>query len=126
MDKFVIGLKSTFYSLNSKITEPLNGGTTNEGALNFFSKGIKGSMENYLEQLIDMKIKAMPFREPDLNNALTAISFLVDETVWDKEIYPDPILSGNSAVDLSLLWNTFGKKTAELRLFLNKFRLAIN
>ncbi len=29
VDKFAMGLKSTFYSLNTKITEPLNGGKTN-------------------------------------------------------------------------------------------------
>lgn len=29
VDKFAVGLKTTFYSLNTKITDPLNGGKTN-------------------------------------------------------------------------------------------------
>lgn len=29
------------------------------------------------------------FKEPDLYNQITAVSFLVDERVWNKEKYPD-------------------------------------
>jgi hypothetical protein len=58
----------------------LNGGTTNDsfGELNFI-----------LKQLEDNDIPHGDFREPDLNNALTAICFLADERVWDLENYPE-------------------------------------
>jgi len=65
----------------------LNGGTTNEtrdfdgiaeGTLNQIADGLQenGTMFSY-------------FIEPDLNNALTSLCFLLDERVFNKKDYPD-------------------------------------
>lgn len=63
----------------------LNGGTTNE------NKDDKwyGTLQQSRDILIEKKILFGEFKEPDLNNSLTAIVFLVDERVFDRETYPD-------------------------------------
>ena len=70
----------------------LNGGTSNEGTE--ISQGFKkikyvGTMQKYLKELNDVGIKLATFYEPDLNSMLSAIVFLVDERVFNKELYPD-------------------------------------
>ena len=64
----------------------LNGGTTNESMIGEYM----ASMNKTLEALKKNKIKHAAFYEPDLNDALSAIVFLVDERVFDKIKYPDP------------------------------------
>lgn len=61
----------------------LNGGTTND------SKEYYGSMQKNRDLLIINNVLISEFREPDLNNSLTAVCFLVDERVWNREIYKD-------------------------------------
>lgn len=63
----------------------LNGGTTNE------NKDDKwyGTLQQSRDLLIDNRILFGEFKEPDLNNSLTAVVFLVDERVFDRETYPD-------------------------------------
>jgi hypothetical protein len=63
----------------------LNGGTTNE------NKDTKwyGSLQQHRDILVENGVLLAEFKEPDLNNALTAIVFLVDERVFDRETYPD-------------------------------------
>ena len=34
-------------------------------------------------------IKCVKFKEPDLNNAVTAVCFLADERVWNLDKFPD-------------------------------------
>jgi hypothetical protein len=65
----------------------LDGGTTNN---------IRGANDvNYgtLDQIEDMLnivgISCARFNEPDLNDALTAVCFIVDERVFNKKDYPD-------------------------------------
>ena len=53
-----------------------------------------GSMEKNLEELIKNDIKFATFFEEDLNDAMTAIVFLVDEKVFDRKKYPDFNLEG--------------------------------
>jgi hypothetical protein len=70
----------------------LNGGTSNEG--HNVRQGFKevwyvGSMQQHLADLKANDIKVSTFYEPDLNSMLTAIVFLVDERVFNKELYPD-------------------------------------
>lgn len=60
----------------------LNGGTSNSG------DDKPGTMDQYLELLLENDIKVADFCEPDLNNALTAIAFICDERVFDYENYP--------------------------------------
>ena len=97
----------------------LNGGTTNSGN----DGSAVGTMQNHLQTLTDMKVKAEPFYEPDLNNAMTAIAFLVDERVWDKEKYPDYYSDFNKK---TFLVTNYGEQIANLRLFLEQFTLARN
>ena len=56
----------------------LNGGTTND---------ISGTLNALQNDLKSLKVKFATFREPDLNNALTGIVFLLDEKVWNREKY---------------------------------------
>ena len=39
--------------------------------------------------LYENEIEYGIFREPDLNNTITAIAVLAGDKVWDKEKYPD-------------------------------------
>lgn len=61
----------------------LNGGTTNDNLENY------GILQKNRDLLIDNNILFAEFREPDLNNSLTSICFLVDERVWNRDEYPD-------------------------------------
>lgn len=75
---------------NHKTWIILNGGTTNEhpdrlGTLN----KIYIDLLNYDANIKNGQIKIASFKEPDLNDALTAICFICDEHVWDYEKYPD-------------------------------------
>lgn len=71
----------------------LNGGTTNHG----YGQTNKGSLNEIYSSLInynvnarlDDKIDVENFYEPDLNDALTAVCFICDEQVFNKELYPD-------------------------------------
>ena len=65
----------------------LNGGTTNN---RFDLDGVaQGSMNQIVQDFLINNIKHSTFQEPDLNDALTAICFLVDECVFNREDYPD-------------------------------------
>lgn len=64
----------------------LNGGTTND---KFKDGEYLGSLNNHRLSLINAGIKIADFEEPDLNDALTAVVFLVDERVFNKKKYPD-------------------------------------
>jgi len=62
-----------------------NGGTTNE------DKGSKwyGSMQKMRDALEANDIIYSEFKEPDINNSLTGVAFLVDERVFNEELYPN-------------------------------------
>ena len=70
-----------------------NGGTSNSGEKGIYGfPATKGSLNTYYDMLLEQNIKTLPFYEPDINNALTSICFIVDERVWDKKSdgnYPD-------------------------------------
>ena len=81
------------------------------------------------------------FYEEDLANIPTAVSFLVDERVWDKETYPDidfqigyvepkptPAKMRKLREDTQYAANTtvYGKEVAWLRAFLRNYDLATN
>lgn len=113
-----------------------NGGTTND------SPDYNGSMQIHRQALTDAGISFEVFREPDLNNALTAIVFIVDERVFNKELYPDfvPSLlnpdgmpsdriqemldSKNERAYKEWVISIGGKKNAFLREYINPIRLA--
>ncbi len=61
----------------------LNGGTTNTNPDRL------GSLNKAYSDLDDNGVITAPFYEPDLGDQLTAVVFLVDERVFDRETYPD-------------------------------------
>lgn len=71
----------------------LNGGTTSEET---FEQSLEDDFDEldlaglqYCERmLIKLKIKSATFREPDLNNATTAVVFILDEEVFNYKKYP--------------------------------------
>jgi hypothetical protein len=107
----------------------LNGGTTNTTIQNL------GSMNNHLKTLYENNIEFSSFYEPDLGDQLTAITFIVDERVFNYEKYPDYIEwlekqdRGTQMLwmsDSEEIWVEFigGKKNVFLREFLKQFKLA--
>lgn len=78
---------------NHKTWVILNGGTTNNG----YAHANKGSLDEIYSSIIvynvtarlDDKIDVEKFCEPDLNDALTAVCFIAEEQVFNKEKYPD-------------------------------------
>ena len=65
----------------------LNGGTTNEKR---DLDGIAlGTLDQIGDSLLENEIPFSYFKEPDLNDTLTALCFICDERVWDRENYPD-------------------------------------
>ena len=61
----------------------LNGGTTNTSNSNY------GTLNTYDDILGINGIKRSKFYEPDLGDQLTAIVFLVDDRVFDRETWPN-------------------------------------
>ncbi len=109
----------------------LSGGTSNQTGRNRYNDELcYGSMEGHLCSLIEAGVKHAEFYEPDLNNSMSAIAFLVDEYVWDRDNHPDPqVMSYNSLEDPDVTYykklvEMYGEKTAFLRTWLKKFRLA--
>ena len=102
----------------------LNGGTTNE------RKERLGTMQMNTEKLKDNGVLFAEFREPDLNDTLTATVFLVDERVFKKDLYPDFVENFQLPDEVNekqyKQWveKIGGEKNAFLRNFLTNFRLA--
>jgi len=65
----------------------LNGGTTNDEL--DFDNVPQGSLNQIGDGLQENDIEFAYFREPDLNNSLTALCFIADERVFNKKGYPD-------------------------------------
>lgn len=71
-----IGEDFNTWRLEDKTFIILNGGTSM-------------TMEQHVQTLLDNGFHVGVFREPDLNNMVTGIVFLVPEQVYKKEDYPD-------------------------------------
>lgn len=69
----------------------LNGGTSNHSQNRYhqFEDEFVGTMESNLLSLKDAGITTAEFYEPDLNDMLSAIVFVVDERVFNKKDYPE-------------------------------------
>lgn len=74
---------------NHKTWIILNGGTTNDQR--DFEGKAQGTLNQIGDQLYDNSIEFSFFREPDLNDALTALCFICDERVFNRKDYPDLI-----------------------------------
>lgn len=112
----------------------LNGGTTNNGEEPHKNvsreEAYVGSLQKAHIELKKNKIKCATFFEPDLNDTLTAVVFLVDERVFNKKKYPDleePSFDHrkeNPQYEKEWIKSIGGKQNAFLREFLKNFRLA--
>ena len=67
----------------------LNGGTSNHSKNRYSNEEYVGSMEQNLKCLEENGVNLATFYEPDLNDMLSAIVFIVDERVFNKKDYPD-------------------------------------
>ena len=114
----------------------LNGGTTN--LKRDFDGVSQGSLNQLADQLslgdgISDGIKMTYFAEPDLNDALTAVCFIVNEKVFNYEDYPDfcDWITQQDIVDenekLLAFTNTRRKSYEELRgMFRGMFPVWVN
>ena len=100
----------------------LNGGTTNDNIIN------PGTLNIAQAELHAMGVELATFNEPDLGDQLTAVVFLVDERVWDRERYPE---YDEYMEKIQPEWTyyeaLFGKdaeKIVEMRQFLSRYKLA--
>lgn len=103
------------WAKNDKTFIILNGGTTNDTS---------GTINALQEELNSLGIKFATFREPDLNNALTGVVFLLDERVWNKEKYLYSLEEIPFEVDSEFKLTKEEKKFKTIRDFIFKFRLA--
>jgi len=69
----------------------LNGGTSNHSMNRYHhsDQEFQGSMEASLATLMSEGIDIATFYEPDLNDMLSAVVFVVDERVFNKKKYPE-------------------------------------
>lgn len=65
----------------------LNGGTTN--SKRGLDTVVFGSLDQIGDDLLLNDIEFAYFHEPDLNDALTAVCFICDERVFNREDYPN-------------------------------------
>jgi hypothetical protein len=103
----------------------LNGGTTNNART--LDGMCKGTLDQIRDVLAENDIKFAQFHEPDLNDALTAVCFIVDERVFNTTDYPsfddfyDDMTEGDDMgnttySDVEKAYNEFfGEKTRFLR-----------
>lgn len=71
------------WAKNDKTFIILNGGTTNNTIDRL------GTLNKHAQTLKDNGVLTAEFYEPDLGDQLTAVVFLVDERVFNRELYPD-------------------------------------
>lgn len=104
----------------------LNGGTSNNSIEN------PGTLQIHLETIKELGIKYATFNEPDLNDALTAICFLVEESTIAIPKLDDFIKSYDVSLDdvfadffyAEKYYQTYGEKNLKLKEFISQFRLA--
>lgn len=104
------------WAANDKTFIILNGGTTSN------NKNKLGTLNLASIHVREMFGTIATFYEEDLNDALTAFVFLVDEMVYDNFTYS---YEGPMDLDLKKVYlGTFPKKTIEFGKYLKTFKLA--
>ena len=120
----------------------LNGGTSNER----ISSPHYGSLNQHRDWLNEFGVRYATFNEPDLNDALSAVVFLVDEKIFDAKKYPafykwledsigkDEIykktfgnskpLSEHFPLYYDIWQSDIGERVIEFRTWLKQFRFA--
>ena len=109
------------WARNDKTFIILNGGTTNNNSEQW------GTLNQAVLELGRLRVQKATFNEPDLGDQLTAVVFLVDERVWDKEKYPEynPHHTDMEPWDYyDLLFGEDAKHILEMRDFLSQYKLA--
>lgn len=115
------------WAQNWKTVILLNGGTTNDNP-----KWL-GTLNQHAQTLGEMNIPTSCFYEPDLGDQLTAVVFIVDERVFNKEKYPEPTFvtspsatkdEENEKILQNFIQSIGGYTNYKLREFLKQFRLA--
>jgi len=112
------------WARNDKTFIILNGGTTNKSRMALDNYG---TLNKALDELKKDGIEVATFYEPDLGDQLTAVVFLVDERVWDKEKYPEynPHHTDMEPWDYyDLVFGEDAKHILEMRDFLSLYKLA--
>ena len=110
----------------------LNGGTTNARR---FNGEIVGSLNQHAHNIKNAGVSVAMFNEPDLGDCLTAVVFLVDDRVFDREKWPNyagpTYLDGTPEPTEFYEWKMkFDEDEKEadrivfLRDYLSKFKLA--
>jgi len=113
------------WARNDKTFIILNGGTTN-----YYKTESYGTLNQAHDALSLMNVETATFHEPDLGDQLTAIVFLVDERVWDKEKYPEFnkfLEVDHTNLEKDYYKQLFGDDTDQIlgmREFLSNYRLA--
>lgn len=67
----------------------LNGGTSNHSVNRYHEGDFTGTMETHLQTLEEIGVTTATFYEPDLNDLLSAVVFIVDERAFNRKKYPD-------------------------------------
>ena len=100
----------------------LNGGTTNSNEEHW------GTLNQAVLELGRLRVQKSTFHEPDLGDQLTAVVFLVDERVWDKEKYPEydeALAHGPSEKEYyKIIFGVDAEQILNIREFLSGYRLA--
>jgi hypothetical protein len=65
----------------------------------FLSGGTSGDMKKHFKFLTKLGVKCTKFNERDLNNSLSSICLVADESVYDRDKYFNRDINGISAVN---------------------------
>ena len=104
--------------------------------------GSSVTLKEHIDYLINNGLVSLSFfKEPDLFGGITAVCFLADERIWNREKYPDyraslaahnertqkgsiTLALGHLFDDEGFIESIGGEKNHQLKLFLEKFKLA--
>lgn len=103
------------WSQQDKTVIVLNGGTTHN---------TNGTINAAFTQIVANNVPVAAFYEPDLNDTLTAVAFLVDERVFQKDLYMSETITDEFTTDEQLLGDLGSYQNVFLRRFVKNFRLA--